>query len=220
MYHSVDVPPLFHQLRGLYVTPQRLDRHLCELQSAKIDFTTLGEWNRQRTTTRQVALTFDDAYRSLFTKGLPVLQKRAVKAMTYVVANLIGKTNQWDDGKGLRTEPLMNRDELGEWLRAGNEIGAHSLNHPDLTTLPLDEARREIVDSKKILEDMFGRPVRHFCYPYGAQNETIRALVQEAGYETATSTIRGVNAPDADTFALRRLLATHRRPYLAALFRR
>jgi peptidoglycan/xylan/chitin deacetylase (PgdA/CDA1 family) len=221
MYHSVDVPPVFHRQRGLYVTPQHLTRQLRELQTtSQIDFSTLAEWNRARPSGRYVAVTFDDAYRSLFVKGLPVLQETGVHALTYVVASLIGKSNQWDDANGARREPLMDRVQLTEWIAAGHEIGSHGLTHRQLTSLPLDEARREIADSKHRLEDLFGQPIRHFCYPYGDWNEAIRDMVQEAGYETATSTISGLNIATTDAFVLRRFLAWHQRPYLAALIRR
>jgi len=113
----------------------------------------------------------------------------------------------------------MDRSQLVEWLEAGNEIGSHGLTHRLLTSLSLHEIRREIVDSKKLLEDLFGQPIVHFCYPYGGCNEAIRDIVQEAGYATATSIIPGFNIAETDAFMLRRLLASHRRPYLAALTR-
>ena len=221
MYHSIDAPPLFHGLRGLYVTPQLLERQLRELQAeATVRFTTLGEWNSTRPGGRQVVVTFDDAYQNLFTNGLPVLQKTGVRAITYVVASLIGKTNEWDANLGARREPLMDRAQLQEWMQAGHEIGSHSMSHRFLTALSPAEARREILDSKKLLEDLLGQPVRHFCYPYGDWNQSVRDLVQEAGYETATSTISGFNDPATNAFALRRLLARHEKPWLAALRRR
>jgi len=218
LYHAVDAPPLFHRPRGLYVTPRHLARQLGELQAARLaEFTTLGEWNRQRPSGRRVAVTFDDAYHSLFVNGLPVLQELGVRAITYVVVSLMGRSNEWDHGGNARHEPLMDRAQLGEWIGAGHEIGSHGLTHRDLTMLHIDEARREIVESKKRLEESFGRPIRHFCYPYGGWNETVRAMVQEAGYETAVSTISEINTATTDAFLLRRILARHERPWLAAL---
>jgi peptidoglycan/xylan/chitin deacetylase (PgdA/CDA1 family) len=219
MYHSVDVPPLRHGFRGLYVTPSHLERQLQEFQAQGIEFTNLGKWEVARPVGRQVALTFDDAYRNLFTKGLPVLQKTGVRALTYVVASLIGKSNEWDHGTKARREPLMDRVQLTEWLRAGHDIGSHSMTHPDLTSLSSEEARREIIDSKKLLEDLFGQRIRHFCYPYGQWNESIRDLVQEAGYQTATTVIPGFNPAGADPFVLKRFLARHRRPWMTAITR-
>jgi peptidoglycan/xylan/chitin deacetylase (PgdA/CDA1 family) len=194
---------------------------LSELQAARLaEFTTLGDWNRQRPSARQVAVTFDDAYRSLFVNGLPVLQKLGVRGITYVVVSLIGQSNEWDHGTEARREPLMDRVQLGEWISSGHEIGSHGLSHRDLMSLTLEKARREIVESKARLEDILGQPVRHFCYPFGGWNEAIRSMVQEAGYETATSIIPGTNPITADAFTLQRILARHRRPWLAALTRR
>ena len=198
-----------------------MTRQLREIKGSGLaPFTTLGEWNRERPAGRRIAVTFDDAYESLFTNGLPVLEKLGVPAITYVVASLIGGSNEWDHGTQARHEHLMDRSQLAEWLRAGQEIGSHGLTHRDLTTLPPDEARREIVESKQRLEERFGQPIRHFCYPYGAWNDAVRAMVEEAGYATATSTISGINSATTDAFTIRRILARHQRPYLAALTRR
>jgi peptidoglycan/xylan/chitin deacetylase (PgdA/CDA1 family) len=220
MYHSVDVPPIFHGMRGLYVTPQLLARQLRELKAAPgISYTTLSEWNSTRPLERQVIVTFDDAYLSFFEKGLPVLQETGVRAINYVVADKIGQINDWAHGAPSRVEKLMNRSQIAEWIAAGHEIGAHTLTHPHLANIPLNDARREIVDSKKKLEDMFGLPIRHFCYPYGSWNQAVRDVVEEAGYETATSTIVGFNTKTSDTFALLRYMAGHRKPWVAALTR-
>jgi peptidoglycan/xylan/chitin deacetylase (PgdA/CDA1 family) len=221
MYHSVDVPPLLHGLRGLYVTPQHLGGQLRELQSsAHAAFPTLGEWNPTRPAGRQVIITFDDAYRSLFEKGLPVLQATGLRAINYVVADRIGQVNEWSHSGNSREEKLMDSSQINDWLAAGHEIGAHTLTHPHLEQIPLEDARREIIDSKKKLEDQFGVPIRHFCYPYGGHNQAVRDLVEQAGYETATSTIEGFSTKTTDAFLLRRHLARHEKPWLAALIRR
>jgi peptidoglycan/xylan/chitin deacetylase (PgdA/CDA1 family) len=219
MYHAVDVPPLFYGMRGLYVTPQCLFRQIGELQEAAIEFSNLDKSKQGPFSDRRVVLTFDDAYENLFLKGLPVLQKAGVRAITFIVASLIGKKNAWDHSARSREEPLMDRAQIVEWLAAGQEIGAHTMTHPHLAEIPLDQARREIADSKKKLEDLFGIPIRHFCYPYGSWNQAVRDLVEEAGYETATSTIHGFNTATTDTFILRRYMGAHRRPILAAVTR-
>ena len=90
MYHAIQVPSLLHGFRGLSVKPQFLANQLRELQARGISFTNLGEWNRVRSSKRQVALTFDDAYRNVFIKGLPILQQLGVPAITYVVAKRMG----------------------------------------------------------------------------------------------------------------------------------
>jgi peptidoglycan/xylan/chitin deacetylase (PgdA/CDA1 family) len=55
-------------------------------------------------------------------------------------------------------------------------FGAHSVNHPFFFTLSSEEIRREMVDSRREVEEMTGRPVDHFCYPYGS----LRAIGSQA----------------------------------------
>ena len=218
MYHAVESPPLFHKLRGLYVEPALLEKQLRELYDSDTTLMSLTEWTAERPARgRHVIVTFDDAFLDLRQNALRVLVKLGVSATTYVVAGQIGGTNVWDANGGAQLCPLMDRADLLAWQEAGQEIGSHGMTHCHLTRVPLDQARTEIFDSKKILEDLAGREVRHFCYPYGDCNAAIRDLVGEAGYATATTTEPGLNGSDSDPLLLKRFLASHRKPYRAAL---
>ena len=108
----------------------------------------------------------------------------------------------------------------GEWLAAGNDIGSHTLTHPRLTQLAPGRAREEISASRKRLEDLFGRPVRHFCYPYGDWNPAVRDLVREAGYATACTTTAGVNTAAESPWELKRYTARYASRSLKAIWRR
>ena len=75
------------------------------------------------------------------------------------------------------------------------EIGAHTVNHPSLSSLPLKSQRHEILESKARLEDLVGSPVTSFAYPYGKRSDysarTV-ALVQESGFTCACSNFPGL----------------------------
>lgn len=71
------------------------------------------------------------------------------------------------------------------------EIGSHTISHRLLTRIPLDEARTEIIDSRKMLQGKFDQPINKFCYPRGYANPDLQICVQEAGYESARSTLVG-----------------------------
>ena len=87
-----------------------------------------------------------------------------------------------------RSDPTLGHAELRSLVADGFEIGGHGLSHRSLPDLARGELRREVQDSKRILEDVLGSPVRMFCYPRGRYNrEAIRAL-REAGYEGARTT--------------------------------
>jgi peptidoglycan/xylan/chitin deacetylase (PgdA/CDA1 family) len=73
-------------------------------------------------------------------------------------------------------------------LARGFEIGGHTLSHPRLTGI--DEARwlPEIAGCKQHLEEILGRPITTFCYPYGKYNRRVRQAVIEAGFTGARTT--------------------------------
>ena len=158
----------------------------------------------------RIILSFDDGYRNAFELAGPVLAEHGFKAIQYIVSGRIGGTNDWDAAKGIAPEPLMDETEIREWLAAGHQIGAHTVTHASLTSVPISAAREEITASKKALEDRFGIPIHHFCYPYGNLKPAIVAIVEEAGFQTACSTRFGVNAPKTPPLEMRRIIARYR----------
>lgn len=82
------------------------------------------------------------------------------------------------------------------------EIGGHTVNHPRLSSLPLEDAREEIAGCRARLQERLGLPVRHFAFPYGQPGdcgEREFSLAREAGFATAATTRRGlVGATDQD----------------------
>lgn len=102
------------------------------------------------------------------------------------------------EGEGRDDCRVMTADELLEISRDGLvEIGAHTVNHPDLSVLPPELQWQEIVASKRQLEGRLNRPIRWFAYPYGRGNAATRQLVQDAGFEAACAVIhRTVNEND------------------------
>ena len=148
----------------------------------------------------EIVITFDDGYASSFEQGMRLLESVDCKATQFLVSGRIGKVNDWD-----RTgEPLMDVPQIREWLAAGHSIGSHTVSHPDLTRLTVEESREEISASRKSLEDTFGVAVIDFAYPY---DERILELVQEAGYSAAVTTEFAVNDAATNTYKLRRISA-------------
>ena len=80
--------------------------------------------------------------------------------------------------------PLVKRisDEEIAAISQKQEVGAHTLGHSYLDSISLDQARQEIIESKKYIEDLTHLPVKMFCYPGGRVNEEIKKIVKEAGF--------------------------------------
>lgn len=79
---------------------------------------------------------------------------------------------------------MLNWDQVREMRRRGIAFGSHTMHHPFMKRLPLEDARWELVESKRILEERLGEPVRHFCFPHGSYGVAAGRLAQEAGYES------------------------------------
>lgn len=100
--------------------------------------------------------------------------------------------------KSLFAHSLEKRDILA--LDKNFEIGCHTLNHVDLTKVPLTEARQEIEGSKAYLEDLLGHTVPIICYPSGRFNQDIKRIVRDSGFIAARTIRRGSLAPPSDPY--------------------
>lgn len=109
-----------------------------------------------------VALTYDDGPGGYTTQLLDSLAEAQVSTTFFVIGPLV---QQYPD--------VIKRANA-----EGHEFGSHTLHHHDLTELPLAEAKHEVLAGKQIIEELTGKPVKHFRPPYGAINETI---VKEVG---------------------------------------
>ena len=221
MYHKLGPRPSRVRLKGLYLKVSLFVRQLDELRSAGFTAARLAEVPRANDNgKRPVVMTFDDGFRNVWEHGLEPLAQYGFRAIQFLVVDLLGKSNDWEQTLGEVPEPLMDAVQVREWIAAGHEVGSHSLTHPYLTRLSLACAREEISASKKKLEDFFGVAVEHFCYPYGDWNPQVRDLVSEVGYRTACTTDFGVNNSDVSRFELKRITARYRSRNLKTWFGR
>jgi peptidoglycan/xylan/chitin deacetylase (PgdA/CDA1 family) len=155
-------------------------------------------------------LTFDDGYCNNLQHALPVLQDCGFTATCYVMSQLLGKTNVWDIENGVKQADLMTVTQIRQWAQAGMEIGAHTQTHCKLPRMSDQDAVREISACKLELADMLGQSVAHFCYPYGGFDDSAVNCAVQAGYETATTTVRGRvhSAQGRDLLTLPRVLVS------------
>ena len=123
---------------------------------------------------KQLIITFDDGYKDILLNALPILKKYDYTATCFFVTSTIGKKNFWDmNKKNYISKEIMTNNDINLWLSNGMNIGSHSHNHFDLTTLSSDKLNYELKVSQKILEDKFGHKIENFCYPYGKVNKLV-----------------------------------------------
>ena len=204
-YHSISeggsplqiAPSLFaEQMQWLHDNVQVAP--LAEVVSALVECRPLPE--------RTVVLTFDDGFSDFYTSAALVLRRLNLPATIFVLTGLCGKTNNWtgQDAAWISQHALLDWQQVAELAQQGFQFGAHSISHPMLPELPIEEAKHEIADCKTELRDRTGQAVDFFAYPFGRWSPAVRAVVQEH-YRGACSTGAGVVQPNADPCALPRV---------------
>jgi len=153
---------------------------------------------------KSVVLTFDDGYENFYEYAFPALQEYGFSAIVYLVAGKIGDKADWLEKDGHFPAKLMNVQQIRELKKYGILFGSHGYDHLRLTQQEYYVAKNDIEKSKKVLEDLLGEEVKHFCYPYGDHNIEIMKITQDAGYLTGVTCERSSITQDIDPFAIPR----------------
>jgi peptidoglycan/xylan/chitin deacetylase (PgdA/CDA1 family) len=209
MYHGVEKVPV--DPNDLCVTPARFSEQmtwLAEHGLRGVSIDTLVSAMRAGHARGLVGITFDDGYVNVLENAVPELLKHGFTATMFIVSGLLGATNEWDAGSGKPEWPLMSAQQIKAVAVAGMEIGSHGVTHPQLPGLEAHRLRAEISESKSLLSELLGYPVRGFAYPYGTMDASARRAVQEAGYDYACSGVTPIS--DLGVMALPRIIFDQR----------
>ena len=183
---------LYHQITDAFdaddpfqlsVTPQSFEAQMYFLAKNGYRCLSLGEALEQRASGQKAnktfAITFDDGYLDNYQTALPILQKYGFTATIFVITDFIGRSVCWP---GTREVRFCSWDQLHDLTAHGIELGGHTITHPNLHEIDSAEAKHEIGESKRLLEDGLNRPVPFFAYPGGHQTAGIQQMVEAEGY--------------------------------------
>jgi peptidoglycan/xylan/chitin deacetylase (PgdA/CDA1 family) len=132
-----------------------------------------------------VSLEFDDGYADQFqTKDM--LAAHGMNGTFFIISGAWGASQ------------YMTPEQVKALSDAGNEIGGHTVDHPDLTTLTHDDQLREICNDRVALSNL-GIEVSDLAYPYGSTNADVKSAVQACGYNSARG-VGGIKSPTDCTF--------------------
>lgn len=112
------------------------------------------------------------------------------------------------DVVALARKQVLTWEQIAEMDALGFRAGAHTVMHPFLTRIPLDQARREMQQSKEELEGRLGRKIETFAYPNGKEQDystDLMAAAREVGFSLAVTALHGANDGRRDPFDLRRV---------------
>jgi len=140
-----------------------------------------------------VALTFDDGHADFLTAALPVLQSYHFIATVFVVSGFVSRPD------------YLSIAQLRTLADAGMVIGAHTVDHVDLTTLSKAAMAQQIRRSRSALRDWTGQAVEDFAYPAGRHTRAVEQQVAAAGFRDAVTTRSGLDHRSSDVLTWTRV---------------
>lgn len=184
MYHHVSPHPGGGPYgAALTVTPQEFDDQLRLLREH--DCSVVGvaklvaDVGTRAAHACEVALTFDDGYDDAATQAAPMLRRYGDVGTFFIATGLLGKPGH------------LSASDVRALARAGMDIEAHTITHPDLTLLAPVAVQREVSGSRDALRSITGERIGAFAYPSGRFNPAVERAVAEAGYDMAFATAAG-----------------------------
>ena len=175
------------------VTPEQLEAHIVSLRQRGYSGATFTDAVTGPRDGRKVAITFDDAFRSVYELAFPVMSRLGVPGTVFVPTELIGGDEpmswpgieEWVGGPHESELVGMSWEQVAELAAAGWEIGSHTRSHPWLTDLDDERLASELEGSRSELERRLGRDCTSLAYPYGIVDDRVEEAARAAGYLAA-----------------------------------
>ncbi len=203
MYHYLSTPPAGADIyrQDLSVTPELFAAQLDALQAA--GYSTISLYDLMSHLTggaplpeKPVIITFDDGYRDNYENALPLLAKREMTAMFFVVTDFMDEERPeyltWDMARAMRD--------------AGMFIESHGRNHVSLAGKDADYLVWQALGSLETIEYELGVRPRFVSYPAGEYDELTKEIFHSAGYWAGLTTAQGAtHSNETDLFELKRV---------------
>jgi peptidoglycan/xylan/chitin deacetylase (PgdA/CDA1 family) len=176
----------------LATSPLRLEGQLRALLAKGYTPVTFADAISGDVARKTLAVTFDDAYRSVIELAFPIMRDLGVPGTVYAPTGFVGSDEpmewpgieQWKGGEHEAELLCMTWPHLERLAGAGWEIGSHTRTHPKLSRLADEALAAELSSSRTVLAERVGDG-RTIAYPYGDSDRRVHAAAREAGYEAA-----------------------------------
>ena len=196
-YHKVD--ELFNSLS---VAPDDFDEQMAYLKDHGFQTISLEQMRKALAgeavdlPEKPLLITFDDGYRDNYTNAYPILAKYGYTGVIFVITSFLDRNIPqyitWDMAKELQESGVI-------------DIQSHTVNHNSMTELNDEKLRQELIDSKKRIEEVLGKPADYVAYPTGTYNLHIAGIIQDCGYKGAFTIKYGNVDSLTNLYAIERL---------------
>jgi peptidoglycan/xylan/chitin deacetylase (PgdA/CDA1 family) len=165
---------------------------------------------RQPAKATAVAIHFDDCYRDVRTNAGPLLHAAKAPAVAFVSSGFVDtdRAFQHDLDKYPHRFENFRSEDIRELPELGVSVAAHTVNHVDLGKVDPAQARKEVFESRRQLEQITRQPVSLFSFPFGGFHnirEEVRDMVMEAGYQALFSAHGGFIGKDTSLYDIPRI---------------
>jgi peptidoglycan/xylan/chitin deacetylase (PgdA/CDA1 family) len=200
MYHHIDQPGAGADAvrRDLSVSPVDFKAQINYLVTNGYHAITLAEFSQAlesggQVPVKSVVLTFDDGYLDNYTNALPILRDAGFRGTFFLITDFVG----WGE--------YMSWDQARTLVAVGMDIEAHTLDHPDLTTLSPERLARQLSECRATLASQLGVTARYLSYPSGRYNWAVIRASAQAGYLAAVTTAYGDTHLAGNSFEMSRV---------------
>ncbi|EMJ96495.1 polysaccharide deacetylase family protein [Leptospira alstonii] len=146
---------------------------------------------------KPILLTFDDGSKTHSEVLVPLLKKYGFTAAVFIYPSIISSGKKY----------YMTWDQLKSALDSGVlDLGSHTLYHPKLPTMSRALIRKQLLESKQILETKTGRKVIDLAYPFGLFDPRVIEEAKAIGYRMAFTVNPGKNLPGTPVYNIHRSL--------------
>ncbi len=153
-----------------HVSLSRFQEHISMYEQHGLKFISQTELNNNASN-NAVLVTFDDGWLGSLTVGADFLESKSIPAVYFITTNFIGM------------DYFANAKEIQQAHSRGFIIGSHGVTHRMLSSLDATEIKKELSESKKILEDIISDEVICFSLPGGAGDKRVYQIAEELGYQ-------------------------------------
>ena len=155
---------------------------------------------------KPVVLTFDDGFKDFYTEAFPILKEYGFPSTVFLPTTYLDNPSSEFKGRS-----CLSWDQVRELHKLGVDFGSHTVTHPDLTVIRLDQLEAEIKLSRERIEHELGIRVDSFSYPFAFPEDdanftnTLKRLLYSAGYLYGVTTKLGVATGHQDPMFLKRI---------------
>jgi len=200
-YHAIGICPSEEDPHELFVPEDIFEAQMAFLARRRcvlpLEAIVAGP---SRSSKPAVAITFDDAYRSVLDTAAPILSKYGLPSTLFVPTAWMGLQNGWI-GPPSRPLDVMGAEELREAERRGIQVESHGSAHIKYWEADPREVEADVRSSIELLTEILERPTRYLAYPFGPTSAEASRIVERSGLEAAFTLER----PHRGRFAFERV---------------